>query len=140
MNEGKVGQMMNGNINKNNNINNNINVNTKSLSYMSLRELYERYIEAEDPAEIEALRAEIKKRIEGIMEMWGDIKKVVFELARNLCNAIRSPFVIKQYEREIQRVEMLLKYTKHDKLRQKHERYLKFLHKQVDEFRRFSKV
>jgi hypothetical protein len=39
------------------------------LSNKSLRELYERYIEAQDPVEIEALEAEIQKRKETIQGM-----------------------------------------------------------------------
>jgi septal ring factor EnvC (AmiA/AmiB activator) len=108
------------------------------LSNKSLRELYERYIEAQDPAEKEALEAEIQKRKETIEGMWENIKKAVYELVRILSNVIRSPMTIKQYENEVQRVENLLKYTNHSKKRRKHERYLKWLQYQVDELKKFN--
>jgi septal ring factor EnvC (AmiA/AmiB activator) len=105
------------------------------LSNKSLRELYERYIVAQDPAEKEALEAEIQKRKETIEGMWENIKKAVYELARILSNVIRSPMTIKQYENEIQRVENFLKYTNHSKKRRKHERYLKWLRLQINELK-----
>jgi septal ring factor EnvC (AmiA/AmiB activator) len=105
------------------------------LSNKSLRELYERYIEAKDPVEIEALEAEIQKRKETIQGMWENIKKAVYELARIFSNVIRSPMTIKQYENEIQRVENLLKYTNHSKKRRKHERYLKWLRSHANEMK-----
>jgi hypothetical protein len=49
------------------------------------------------------------------------------QVALNLRNAWRARILIQQYEKEIQRVETLLKYTRHSKKRRKHERRLKWL-------------
>ncbi|WP_044737071.1 hypothetical protein [Geobacillus kaustophilus] len=53
------------------------------------------------------------------------------QVASNMLNEMNTPILIKQYEKEIQRVEQLLKYTRHSKKHQKHEQYLKWLYKQV---------
>jgi hypothetical protein len=89
------------------------------FSRMSIQELAERYLEerkrfesGESPADLEALETELQKRIGATVgEIWWNIKEAVYALARNLAEAV------KQYEKEIQRVEQLLKYTKHSQKR-----------------------
>jgi hypothetical protein len=61
--------------------------------------------------------------IEGIRKFIDGARQV----ALNLRNVWRARILIQQYEKEIQRVETLLKYTRHSKKRRKHERRLKWL-------------
>jgi uncharacterized protein YukE len=111
-------------------------------SRLSLQELIALYEEMErtgdNSAELEALEAEVQRRMDLVRKMWGDftekfnkIFERVYQTAVNLLNAISAPFLIEQYEKEIKRVEQLLKYTKHSKKRQQHEKNLKWLRKQL---------
>jgi hypothetical protein len=116
----------------------------RDFSKLSIQELAAQYIEARnqvdvDPAELEVLEAEVQRRIG---EMFCDFKEGIYALARNvskiilmLSKAMRNPILIKQYEKEIQRVEQLLKYTKHSQLRRKHKQYLKWLHKRLNDLK-----
>lgn len=117
----------------------------RELSGLSIDELLGRIKQAEadgDLMELEALKSELQRRMDLFLEAWGDftekIRKffeVLYQTGMNLVNAMRAPFLIKQYEQEIQRVEQLLKYTRHSKKRRKHEQYLKCLYKRLDDFR-----
>jgi hypothetical protein len=90
----------------------------------------------EDSDKLETLEAEVIKRIGIVREMMGNVVKGVCALAKRTIEVIRTPILIQQYEREIKRVEQLLKYTKHSKKRQEHERYLKWLYMQVSTLKR----
>jgi hypothetical protein len=111
------------------------------LSRLSWQELIALYAERE--LDLEALAAEVQRRQDMAKKRWDtfieEVRKFVDharQLASNFLNAWRTSILIQQYEKEIQRVETLLKYTKHSKKRQEHERYLKWLRKQVDELKR----
>jgi hypothetical protein len=110
------------------------------LSRLSLQELIALYAERE--LDLEALVAEVQRRQDMAKKRWDafieEVRKFVDharQLASNFLNAWRASILIQQYKKEIQRVEQLLKYTKHSKKRQEHERYLKWLKKQVDVLR-----
>jgi hypothetical protein len=110
------------------------------LSRLSSQELIALWAERE--LDLEALAAEVQRRQDMAKKRWGafieEVRKFVDharQLASNFLNAWRTSILIQQYEKEIQRVETLLKYTKHSKKRQEHERYLKWLKKQVDVLR-----
>jgi hypothetical protein len=110
-----------------------------NLSNLSFDELFERYVQekkwvkaGEKSAELEALTAEWQKRTERIRK----VVEYVYQVALNLRNAWEARILIQQYEKEIQRVETLLKYTRHSKKRRKYEQYLKWLHEQVAELSR----
>jgi ribosomal protein S10 len=62
----------------------------------------------------------------------------ILQVILNLAKAMRAPILIKQYKNEIQKLEQLLKCTKHSQKRRKHEKYLKSLHKRLNELRRVS--
>jgi hypothetical protein len=96
------------------------------LSNKSLRELYERFIETQDPSELEVLETEIQSRKEMAAKTWENIKKSINEFTRNVSEtassvlqATKLPFLLLHYEKEIQKVEQLLKYTKHSHKRRK---------------------
>jgi hypothetical protein len=60
-----------------------------------------------------------------------EVVEHVYQAALNLFDAIRAPFLIKQYEKVFKRVKQLLKHTRHSKRGQQREKYLKWLHKQL---------
>ncbi|PUF85776.1 MULTISPECIES: hypothetical protein [unclassified Geobacillus] len=80
-------------------------------------------------------KEKIVKLAKVITRTWGrnfaEITNEIIERFRpiisELYKAMRAPILIPQYEQEIQRLEQLLKYTKHSKKRRKHERRLKWL-------------
>ncbi|UYL93745.1 hypothetical protein NIIg32_gp51 [Parageobacillus phage vB_PtoS_NIIg3.2] len=80
-------------------------------------------------------KEKIVKSAKMITRTWGrnfaEIANEIIERFRpiisELYKAMRAPILIPQYEREIQKLEQLIKYTKHSKRRRKHERRLKWL-------------
>lgn len=111
------------------------------LSRLSLQELIALYAERE--LDLEALESEIQRRQDMVKKGWDafiqEVRKFVDnarQLASNFLNLWRARILIQQYEKEIQRVEQLLKYTRHSKKRRKHEQYLKWLYKQLAELSR----
>ncbi|WPZ17818.1 hypothetical protein UM396_14630 [Geobacillus subterraneus] len=76
------------------------------------------------------LQKQMDKSREALVAFIEGVRKFIDgarQVALNLRNAWRARILIQQYEKEIQRVETLLKYTRHSKKRWKHERRLKWL-------------
>jgi hypothetical protein len=76
------------------------------------------------------LQKQMDKSREALVAFIEGVRKFIDgarQVALNLRNAWRARILIQQYEKEIQRVETLLKYTRHSKKRRKHERRLKWL-------------
>ncbi len=63
-----------------------------------------------------------------LKENWEEVAKAIYRFRK----AMLARILILQCKNEIKKVEQLLKYTKHSKKRQEHERYLKWLRKQLE--------
>ncbi|NNV07158.1 hypothetical protein ETC03_12285 [Geobacillus sp. MMMUD3] len=70
--------------------------------------------------------------IEAMMKVWKEHWGKSTEVVYRWIKTVKVLFLIPRYELEMKKLEQLIKYTKHSKKRQKHERRLKWLRSELD--------